>query len=670
MKKRIISIILAFVLFSGAIVYSPTVTAAETVGTVFDSESTAADIIVYDQELLYGDVNLDGKINGKDNLALQKLLVGNSTANVSRLTCDVSKDGKLNGKDKLSLKKVLTAVTSPKSINNTTVEKAFSSDENAVGLTVTKVGDSAAFFEISVKGMDLSSTPYFAVVWKGAEGAEISTATNGLSVTSATVESVSGDEYCAVISDLSASLKGNETVVEVKYSFAPAANEVMYVDSVIFAESREEAVSFANERLALRTPQPEDKYVRVDFDNAGSVSDFAIMNNMSVSYDYANAAAKLSVSGTADDPWAFLNLSSYGISADEYKYLVITDMVPIDMQQPAPEGEIFFSAGSISGPTAGYSTRYTCFKDSAFHSRIFEMSNASFWNGEVHSLRFDFYTSSWVGDSMYIKSVVFCNSYEAAQKVCVDRNEYKTNVTQLFDYGFYDDGSFKMAYRLYVPYNYDPDMKYPVTTLLHGAGQRGNDGLCQITAGFPLLFDNPENDLMFSSIVLAPQCPAEYRWVETDWSVGNYSTSAVAESKPLGAVYKMLSTMSERYSVDTDRFYVSGLSMGGFGTWDLIVRHTDMFAAAIPICGAGDATKASLLVDFPIHTFHGTADDIVPIKGTERMYNTIVRLGGTKIQYTPMEGYPHNVWDYAYGLNSEIEWLFSQSLSDRNIDGN
>ncbi len=670
MKKRIVSIILMAALLFGVMpAGAVSVYAADAKVTVFDAESAAANITVYSKELLYGDVNLDGKINGKDNLALQKLLAG-SSASVSRLTCDVAGDGKLNSKDKLSLKKIISGTNEARSINNTIVNKAFDSDENAVKLTVSAASDSAAFFEIPVKGTDLSETPYFSVIWKGVENAEISVATNGLSVTSSTVESIEGDEYNAVVSDLSAALKGNESVIEVAYSSAPAVGDELYIDSMIFAASREEAVSFANERVALRSPEPEDKYIRVDFDNEGSVSDFVITNNMSVSYDSGGAAAKLSVSGTADDPWAFLNLSSYGISADEFKYVVITDMIPSDMQQPAPEGEIFFSAGNIEVPTAEYSTRFTCVKDSVFHSKVFELSSASFWNGEVHSLRFDFYTSSWVGDCMYIKSVVFCNSYEAAQKVCVDRSEYKTNVTQLFDYGFYDDGSLKMAYRFYVPFNYDPDLKYPVTTLLHGAGQRGNDGLCQITAGFPLLFDDPENDLMFTSIVLAPQCPSEHGWVNTDWTVGNYSTDVVSESQPLGAVYKMLCTMPERYSVDTDRFYVSGLSMGGYGTWDLITRHTDMFAAAIPICGAGDLKKASLLIDFPIHTFHGTADELVPVRGTQRMYDTIVRFGGTKIQYTPLEGYPHNVWDYVYGLESEIEWLFSQSLADRNTDGN
>ena len=593
MKKRVISFILATALMLGTVnVFS--VFAAESAVTVFDTESAVSALTVYSKELTAGDVNLDGKVNGKDNLALQKALIGNMSANVSRLTCDVVGDGKLNGKDKLSLKKIIAGTKDAVGINNTVLTKAFDADECAAKLTVSAVGESAAFFEINVKGKNLSETPYLALIWKGADGAEVTLATNGLDFEAATAEPVDGEEYSAVVSDLTNALSADTSVVEVIYSDAPAAGDELYVDSMIFAASKAEAEAFVAERLEIRKPEPEAKYIRVDFNSAASAGLITATNHTSVGYDAGYDALKLQVAGASGDPWALVDLSSYNISADEYKYVVYTAMTPSGMHQPTPEGELFFSAGDIAGPTAGYSSIFSVTSDSKFHSKIFEMTNATFWTGKVHSVRIDYYCACALGDSAIVDSIVFCNSYEAAQAICVDREELTTDVKQLFDYGLYHDGSVRIPYRIYVPYNYDSSKEYPVLTLLHGAGERGTNGTHQLTQGFPYLFDNTSN-VAFSSIVIAPHCPAEYRWVEFYWGDANYNCDAVPESEPLKAVVKVLNNVKQNYSVDEVRFYVSGMSMGGFGTWDLLARHSDMFAAAVPICGGGDPSRANIL---------------------------------------------------------------------------
>jgi len=663
MKKRIVSVILAAVLLFGAMSIC-TVSAADATTTVFDAESTAESITVYSEELFAGDVNLDGELSAKDSLILLKYVSGSPSAIVSRLTCDISGDGTVNGKDKLLLKRIMKSIDDPKSINNTTVSKAFFSEEGAVKLTVSASCDSAAFFEVPVKSMELAATPYFAIVWKGADGAEVSVATTGLDFSSASVEAIAGDEYSAIVSDLSVALKGHESVIEVAYSSAPAAGDEIYIDSMIFAASKEDAVSFVNERLALRKPEPEAKYVRVDFNNAASAGLITATNHTNVGYDAGHDALKLQVAGASGDPWALVDLSSYNISADEYKYVVYTAMTPSGMHQPTPEGELFFSAGSIAGPTAGYSSIFSVTSDSKFHSKIFEMTNATFWTGKVHSIRIDYYCACALGDSAFVDSIIFCNSYEAAQAICVDRETLTTDVKQLFDYGLYHDGSVRIPYRIYVPYNYDSSKDYPVLTLLHGAGERGTNGTHQLTQGFPYLFDNTSN-VAFSSIVIAPHCPAEYRWVESYWGDANYSCDAVPESEPLKAVVKVLNNVKNNYSVDEDRFYVSGMSMGGFGTWDLLARHSDMFAAAVPICGGGDPSRANILKEIPIRTFHGTADNIVPLRATTNTYNAIIEAGGTKITYTALGGMDHFIWDHVYQQDWVFDWLFQQNRADR-----
>jgi predicted peptidase len=155
--------------------------------------------------------------------------------------------------------------------------------------------------------------------------------------------------------------------------------------------------------------------------------------------------------------------------------------------------------------------------------------------------------------------------------------------------------------------------------------------------------------------------------VETNWAEGNYSADYVGESSAMKGIWAMLDEVMNTYAVDGTRIYVMGLSMGGIGTWDLIMRHPGFFAAAAPVCGAADPSYASYLVDMPICTVHGDADGSVPTAGTRAMVAAIRDAGGEKIHYDELPGYGHNVWDYAaseatvegMGL---IEWLFSQSL--------
>ncbi|MBQ8533827.1 MAG: endonuclease/exonuclease/phosphatase family protein [Clostridia bacterium] len=217
-----------------------------------------------------------------------------------------------------------------------------------------------------------------------------------------------------------------------------------------------------------------------------------------------------------------------------------------------------------------------------------------------------------------------------------------------------------LNYCLYVPSDYNPNKSYPLVTFLHGAGQRGSNNNSQMDHML-LEYFNQSNFLMANSIVIAPQCPSGQQWVDTPWANGNYSISSVAESNELKAVVELINSVNSKYSTDSGRQYITGLSMGGFGTWDLIMRHTDMFTAAVPACGGADVTKAAALKDFPIFTVHGDADPTVPVAGTRAMVNAIKAAGGTKITYIELAGYGHGVWDYTAAESGALEWMFSQS---------
>ena len=223
-----------------------------------------------------------------------------------------------------------------------------------------------------------------------------------------------------------------------------------------------------------------------------------------------------------------------------------------------------------------------------------------------------------------------------------------------------DDGP--LPYRIYVPADYSTEYAYPVLVFLHGAGERGDDNEKQLKNVVQTLFDDPSSPI-YQCIVIAPQCPEENQWVDTPWGEGSYNMDRVEESNELQSVMAILDTVKGTYSVNDQRIYAMGLSMGGFGTWDLLLRHGEVFAAAIPICGGGDPQYADFLVNKPIHTFHGDIDVTVPVSATREMVEALEEFGSTSITYEELEGYGHNVWDYAAEKEGLMDWLFAQQLA-------
>ncbi len=217
----------------------------------------------------------------------------------------------------------------------------------------------------------------------------------------------------------------------------------------------------------------------------------------------------------------------------------------------------------------------------------------------------------------------------------------------------------ELLYRLYVPSNYDSDKKYPTVVFLHGAGDRGNDNDKQLSNMIETLFNLPSSPYL-DSIVLIPQCPKEYQWVDTPWNKGNYSVNAVPQSEYLTATLEALDKLESTYSVDKDRIYAMGVSMGGFGTWDLLMRHPDRFAAGMPLCGAADPSMAATLKNMPIYTFHGDADPTVPVAGTRAMVAALKDVGNSKLIYEELPGADHLIQIPVFKRPEVTEWLFSQ----------
>ncbi len=223
------------------------------------------------------------------------------------------------------------------------------------------------------------------------------------------------------------------------------------------------------------------------------------------------------------------------------------------------------------------------------------------------------------------------------------------------------DGSV-MPYRLFLPTDYDSRKSYPVVVFLNGNGHQGTDNEAQLGNMIQTLFTKQVQ--MREAIVIAPQCSVGKRWVETDWTQGNYDDS-YADKTELKKVVRIVNEVCSEYSANQNRIYAIGLSMGGIGTWSLLMTYSKVFAAGIPVCGAADLNKISILKNIPIWTFHGDADTTVPYAGTEAIVEAIEAAGGTKIKFTTYEGGNHFIWDTAASTYGLIDWLFSQKLSDR-----
>ncbi|MEM8526218.1 MAG: prolyl oligopeptidase family serine peptidase [Bacteroidota bacterium] len=233
----------------------------------------------------------------------------------------------------------------------------------------------------------------------------------------------------------------------------------------------------------------------------------------------------------------------------------------------------------------------------------------------------------------------------------------------LFEERIYEnENGSTLPYRILYPENYDKGKSYPLLLFLHGAGERGDDNEVQLVHGSKL-FTDTENRKKYPAIVVFPQCPKEDYWARVDrsedrkvWHYPFYDTP----TQPLANVIQLLEQLLTEEAIDENRVYVSGLSMGGMGTFELLAHRPDLFAAATPICGGGNLTLAERYAhstDFWI--FHGDADTVVPVELSRKMNKRLHSLGAN-VQYSEYKGVNHNSWENAFAEPNYLKWLFSK----------
>lgn len=195
-------------------------------------------------------------------------------------------------------------------------------------------------------------------------------------------------------------------------------------------------------------------------------------------------------------------------------------------------------------------------------------------------------------------------------------------------------------YLLYLPEDYDEsDNKYPLILFLHGSGERGSELSKVKTHGPPKLIDEGKE---FQFIVLSPQCPEDMFW-NTD------------------LLSALLNEIETNYRVDKNRIYITGLSMGGHGTWSLALSQPNRFAAIAPVCGWSNPTAACTIKHIPIWVFHGAKDMVVPLSASEQMVNKL-RSCDAEVRFTVYPEANHDSWTETYNNDELYKWFLEHSL--------
>jgi predicted peptidase len=245
-------------------------------------------------------------------------------------------------------------------------------------------------------------------------------------------------------------------------------------------------------------------------------------------------------------------------------------------------------------------------------------------------------------------------------------NNLSAQYKDLYEKKEFINGNDTLRYRILYPVNYDASKKYPLIVFLHGAGERGNDNEAQLTHGSNLFADSANRE-QFPAMVIFPQCPKEDFWSrirreqEKKDSLGQFSFPS---EQPIGAslnlVSRLLDSLVAAKLVNKKKIYLGGLSMGGMGTFELLWRKPNFFAAAFPICGGGDPQKATVYGrKFPIWIFHGDNDPTVPVSNS-RLMNNALQAAGAKVKYTEYPGVGHDSWNNAFAEKELLPWLFSK----------
>ena len=217
-----------------------------------------------------------------------------------------------------------------------------------------------------------------------------------------------------------------------------------------------------------------------------------------------------------------------------------------------------------------------------------------------------------------------------------------TSKVGFLDRVYKDSAGVEHKYIVFIPLDYKADKVYPVILFLHGAGETKGGAKQPVQVGIGPAIKKREKTFPFITIIPQAEKPG--------WE---------ANTDNAKRALAMLDSVCTDFKTDKDRIYLTGLSMGGYGTWSLAAAHPDKWAAIAPVCGRGNVKDAEMIKNIPCWCFHGADDKAVKVDYSREMIEAIKKAGGQP-KYTEYPGVGHNSWDKAYGTNELYEWLLKQ----------
>ena len=230
---------------------------------------------------------------------------------------------------------------------------------------------------------------------------------------------------------------------------------------------------------------------------------------------------------------------------------------------------------------------------------------------------------------------------------------------------FFIQGTDTLRYRILYPESYKKGKRYPLIVFLHGSGERGNDNEAQLFHGGDLFLKDSLRK-QFPAIVIFPQCPQDSTWnrfpgrIRDTTAAFNLALNTLDLTTPERLVKLLIDSFAENKIADKKRIYLGGLSLGGFGTYDLVIHYPGYFAAAFPICGQANVklyTEKAAKV--PVWIFHGTLDNVVDPQPDRNLIKALQSMGAKNAKYTEYPNAGHNSWDSAFAEPGLLPWLFS-----------
>ena len=263
--------------------------------------------------------------------------------------------------------------------------------------------------------------------------------------------------------------------------------------------------------------------------------------------------------------------------------------------------------------------------------------------------------------------ILLCAGFAAASAQPSNRPKAFNNSKAAYD--AYESKEFvstegqSLKYRVLAPQDMNAKKKYPLVIFMHGAGERGDDNEAQLTHGGQM-FLNPVMQEKYPAYVLFPQCPSKGFWARPSFpnspKKGPKGPGGNNEMSPiLKAVKELLDKYIALPNVDPTRVYIMGLSMGGMATFDMVCRFPEMFAAAVPICGAVGPGRLAAAKDVKFRIFHGDADPTVPVECSRMAYREL-KAAGADVEYIEYPGCAHASWTPAFNEPDFLEWVFAQ----------